>query len=174
MTLRGMALALRLAALAVLALSVLPLAGCFLVEDSARAPFPIQLQDDGSIRVASCTTGKAVRLEIVRRAETGHGERETVLKIDALDLDLTIDQDLSDAARDAGNVLIDSRIALSPGNELLVSVTGADGKNANAAYVVPEGGLPTESWLQPDESLTAEPCSRYTHQTETTQTPASP
>jgi hypothetical protein len=157
-----MALAFRLVAIAAVSLTVLPLAGCFMIEDTARAPFPIQLQQDGSIRVASCTTGKAVKLEIVRRPEQGHGERETILKIDDLDLDLVIDQDLSDAARDAGSVVADSIAGVAPGNELLDSVTGVDGKNANAAYVVPEDGLPTDSWLQPDESLTSTPCSSDT------------
>lgn len=157
-----MALALRLVAIAAVSMTVLPLAGCFMIEDTARAPFPIQLQEDGSIRVASCTTGKAVQLEIVRRPEKGHGDRETILNIDDLDLDLVIDQDLSDAARHEGSVIVDSTAGVSPGNELLVSVTGVDGMNANAAYVVPEDGLPTGSWLQPDESITSDPCSRYT------------
>lgn len=156
-----MALAIRLVAISAVSVTVLPLAGCFMIEDTARAPFPIQLQEDGSIRVASCTTGKAVQLEIVRRPETGHGERETILKIVDLDLELTTYQDLSDAARDVGSVIVDSTAGVSPGNELLVSVTGVDGMNANAAYVVPEDGLPTDSWLQPDESLTSDPCSRY-------------
>jgi hypothetical protein len=138
---------------------LLALAGCFMVEDSARAPFPVQQSGDG-LKVMSCTTGRIMGLEVTKRKASSQ-EWETVLDIKSIDLDLKYDQPISEIAIKVGTVITNSDLDLSPGDEILVGVAETPDTTAYAAFTVPKEGLPTESWLQPDGQVTPEACALY-------------
>ena len=149
----------RFATMALCGVSVLALAWCFMVEDSARAPFPVQ-QVDGTLRIMSCTTGRIVGLEVTKREKSSQ-EWETILEVDSFDIDLEYDQLISEIALKEGVVRTKQLLDLSPGDEILVGVPKSADTTAYAAYTVPPGGLPADEWLQPDGKVTRDACGLY-------------
>jgi hypothetical protein len=137
----------------------LTLAGCFMVEDSARAPFPVQ-QVDGTLQIMSCTTGRIVGLEVTKRKRSSQ-EWDTILEVESFDVDLEFNQLISEIALKAGTVVTNQTLDLSPGDEMLVGVSKSPDTTAYAAFTVPDGGLPTDAWLQPDGRVTEDACSLY-------------
>ncbi|WP_152631185.1 hypothetical protein [Agreia bicolorata] len=131
-----------------------------MVEDSARAPFPVQ-QVDGALQIMSCTTGRIVGLEVTERKKSSQ-EWQTILEVESFDVALERNQLISETAVKAGTVVTKQALDLSPGDEILVGVSKAPDTTAYAAFTVPDGGLPTEEWLQPDGKVTEDACSLYT------------
>ncbi|MET0830354.1 MAG: hypothetical protein ABWY26_12580 [Microbacterium sp.] len=139
------------------------LAGC----DNNLFQGPLAVRESyGGLEIAVCTSGSTDEVVAYESARSADERWSEFLRASG-ELALTAGTIIVPAREMRGLQMQEYvRPHLTGGSELDISVNLDDSAVASALFLIPDGGLPIASWLQPDGTVTTSPCRVVTSTTQ--------